>query len=57
MELEKAIEKITDILSAVYNKGFSDGETKQAILELRGRDKFIERWGFLKPESEKPDRV
>ncbi len=25
MELEKAIEKITDILSAVYNKGFSSG--------------------------------
>ena len=26
-----------------YEKGFQDGETKQAILEIQGRDRFIKR--------------
>ena len=49
MKLEDAMKKIEAILSSVYDEGFSDGSTKQAILEIRGRDKFIVNF---KKESE-----
>ena len=30
------------ILNTIYEKGFEAGSAKQAILELAGRDKFLE---------------
>lgn len=32
----------TKEIEVAYSKGFAEGESKQAILELRGRDKFLE---------------
>ena len=49
--VEEATEKIKAILRAVYEEGFGDGESKQAILEIRGRERFLES---LKNETNQP---
>ncbi len=34
---------VVNIIIDAYEKGFQDGETKQAILEIQGRDRFIKK--------------
>jgi regulator of replication initiation timing len=40
-ENDEQIAILTEKLKLEYDRGFDDGETKQAILELQGRDKFL----------------
>ena len=42
MELDQIIEIIKTSIKDAYNEGFDDGSTKQAILEIQGRDRFLE---------------
>lgn len=44
IELDKSQQLVDSVVAFVrdaYKIGFSDGETKQAILEIQGRDKFL----------------
>ena len=49
VELKKRIAELGGKINETYTKGFEDGETKQAILEIQGRDKFYNE--TIKPEN------
>ena len=42
METVTVTNYIKKALESAYEEGFDDGATKQAILELQGRDRFLE---------------
>lgn len=42
-------------LEKTYQDGFDDGQTKQAILELRGRDKFLEE--TIRPQIKELEKI
>ena len=49
MELDQIIEIIKTSIKDAYDEGFDDGSTKQAILEIQGRDRFLEELRASQP--------
>jgi hypothetical protein len=60
LELDQITEIIKTFTKNAYDKGFDDGSTKQAILELRGRDRFLEdlkaQWKAAREVRENADK-
>lgn len=52
MELNQITEIIKTSIKDAYDEGFVDGSTKQAIMELQGRDRFLERLRASQPVVE-----
>ena len=60
MELNQITEIIKTSIKDAYDEGFVDGSTKQAIIELQGRDRFLEELRASQPaieaDAQKPCR-
>jgi hypothetical protein len=54
LELDQITEIIKTSIKDAYDEGFVDGSTKQAILEIQGRDRFLEELRASQPAIE-PD--
>lgn len=52
MELNQITEVIKGTIDAAYKEGFEDGSVKQAIMELRARDRFLEKLRVSKQADE-----
>lgn len=40
-ELEQKVERLEQKVKTEFERGFTEGECKQAILELQGQDRFL----------------